>query len=538
MTPPLFKVQRNAFGRDVYQCLMCANDFPSEEGILRHIGVHEEKVRLSRTSVSCLLLAGRRKFLPGAIRSWASQSWPNKELIVVLDPTIPADLVPSHPGIKVVVPPQGCWSIGARRNLAASRAQGEFLAHWDDDDLRSPYYLEQILRQMVSRRAHLAGDPNPIFQDEEGKLWRFNSASPYLCGASLVYRKDLWEEKGFSDVHIGEDWKFISAHFPSNSFWEDVRVLRVSGQARYLIHEANTSKKVPSASPDYQVSQETPFALLPRPSRLTLGLLTWNTSVVSLEAFRRLLAEAETLRLLGFDPDVLVVDNGSSDGTLSAMLDFLAENPTTIPYHFERNPRNLGNSIARNQMIDRALDRGSEFILFTDGDLEIIPWSTPSLVAYLESHPDAGCCGFHSGGQTKKREEATPLCDCIFTLREDQNQPVAWTQYGLFRMEMFRRGIRFDESGPFGGPGWGFEDNDLYFQMKVAGWKAPCFDGAIYLHRNKHSSIAILEGEGENPEALYEARRQYLCKKWAGVPIINAEMKQIISSKVPKTTED
>ena len=73
---------------------------------------------------------------------------------------------------------------------------------------------------------------------------------------------------------------------------------------------------------------------------------------------------------------------------------------------------------------------------------------------------------------------------------------VAWTQYGLFRRAIFDAGVRFDETTPFDGAGWGFEDNDLAFQMDLRGYVNQRFFGMTYLHRDVRSSIRIMRTPG------------------------------------------
>src|SRR3712207_4249018 len=86
------------------------------------------------------------------------------------------------------------------------------------------------------------------------------------------------------------------------------------------------------------------------------------------------------------------------------------------------------------------------------------------------------------------RERATAYLFSLDGLPVEPASDVAWTQYGLFRREVFAAGVRFDTNAPFDGAGWGFEDNDLAFQLEVKGFANQRFSGMTYLHRNVHSS--------------------------------------------------
>ena len=132
-----------------------------------------------------------------------------------------------------------------------------------------------------------------------------------------------------------------------------------------------------------------------------------------------------------------------------------------------------------------------------------------------------GCVGADSAGWTRERSAASPFLFAIDRGRTETVDLIAWTQYGMFRRSVFDDGVRFDDSGPFRGAGWGFEDNDLAFQMQRRGYVTERFFGLTYLHRDIHSSIRVMKRQGVNAQAVYEARKQHVIRKWAGVPEID-----------------
>lgn len=268
------------------------------------------------------------------------------------------------------------------------------------------------------------------------------------------------------------------------------------------------------------VFQRRPRRQLPRGRRVVLSLLTWNTRDVSLDSVRAYVREAHMLRRTGHDPLICVCDNGSTDGT-PAMLEQAAVE-SDVPIHLILNPENFGSSVGRNQIIDYMLECGGDYLLFMDGDIEVVPGSSLAMLCYMESQGRRlGCVGADSGGQTADRRAATP---CQYSLhgRFETTDLVAWTQYGMFRREVFADGVRFDERGPLGRPGWGFEDNDLAFEMEVRGYLNHRFFGMTYLHRNIRSSVRNLRQAGIDPNPLWEARKQFVVDKWQGVPQISA----------------
>ena len=271
--------------------------------------------------------------------------------------------------------------------------------------------------------------------------------------------------------------------------------------------------------------------------RVALALLTWNTRDISLDSFRALAAEAHTLRRLGHGATVVVCDNGSADGTPEALSELASG--LDVPHKLILNAENRGSSVARNQIIDYVTGEcDADYLLFTDGDIEVVPFSVVAMLRHMEnSGRRLGCVGAISSGHAPERARTTPFLFSLEGLGLQPNDDVAWTQYGLFRREVFDDGVRFDETAPFDRPGWGFEDNDLAFQMKLKGYATLRFYGMTYLHRNVHSSLRIMGQRGIDAAAAYARRRQYLLDKWSRVPSINdgplALIRQVRMPHVP-----
>lgn len=510
-------------GHESFQCSLCPKDFlDNEPAMIAHMkDAHPAE---QRPLISCLLVSNRPAFLPQAIRQFMEQSWPNKELVVVADEV---DLqFADFPGVRLF-PVEPGLSIGAKRNMAAASARGTILTHWDDDEVYHPRRIETWAKELLASGASLGGVLKHYYLDPVGNCWQYSSKSPFLHGATLMYRREVWWESHFQERNIGEDASFVRA-FAGNDFMADPRVIEFTDPEMQaaLIHAENTCPKKIDAEEFLEVASPFPGQSL----RIALAMLTWNTADLSLESFAALLLEAERLKLCGYSPSVIVLDNGSTDGTYFQLKRLL--NGFPFPVSILHNGENLGNSIGRRQLIQEAEGQGADFILFTDGDLELIPFSTFPLVAQLNWRTNLGCAGLFSGGDTAERKKADAIFPGLLNLREDKDQPVAWTQYGLFRMEMFAQGVHFEEEGPFGGPGWGFEDNDLWLQMVAAGWENTCFHGATYLHRRRSSSISNLKAEGKSPRDLYELRRQFLREKWGNDPIMKNRAAKITATEL------
>lgn len=279
------------------------------------------------------------------------------------------------------------------------------------------------------------------------------------------------------------------------------------------------------------IAQEAP--LPPRGVTVTLGYLCWNTANVSGVGVLALMREAARLERLGCHAHIAVVDNGSTDETANAIALAGSFNPDLPQAWFHRNSNNYGISVARNQIIDQAAELKSDYVLLLDGDIELVPLSSYTMARYLECHTTVGCIGAYAANHSTNRRFCAKTLREIPESRVKYDVHIAWTQYGLFRMSMFNNGIRFDEDGPFGEPGWGFEDDDLYYQMRGRAWGSRYFNGMTYLHRNVRSSLPLLEQSGVDIPAMFNKRKDYLLKKWSRRGFDNVILDTIKAQQLP-----
>jgi hypothetical protein len=274
------------------------------------------------------------------------------------------------------------------------------------------------------------------------------------------------------------------------------------------------------------------------PRRVALALLTWNTREISLEALAALAREAATLERLGHDASIVVCDNGSTDGTQEALR--AASAGLGVEHRLIFNRENRGISVARNQLIEHFMEAGGDYLLLSDGDVEVVPFSVFAMLRHMEDAGRVlGALGPYPHEHSRERAGATPHLFCVDESRVEEMAGVVPTWYGLFRREVFEAGVRFDAAGPLGRPGWGFEDNDFAFQVEVEGFAVRVFRGTRFLHRDVRSSIPLLSRDGHDPADAFLRRKQYVLDKWAGVPLINdgplSEVRQARMPHIPHT---
>ena len=196
--------------------------------------------------------------------------------------------------------------------------------------------------------------------------------------------------------------------------------------------------------------------------------------------------------LLADEVDVIVVDNGSDDGSAEYLK---AHNRITSIV----NPENLGSSVARNQGIDRCPE---EDVLLLDGDI-LYARGSYNFLATIKTELQVGCVGMNPDCCTADRERAWMLPPTDPELRDGW---IAYSQYGLFSWDVLRS-CRFD---PAFGIGWGWEDNDMYMQMTSKGFAVKQVSW-MYYHKRK-SSVCSLARRGHS--ARYRERGAYFAQKW------------------------
>jgi hypothetical protein len=192
---------------------------------------------------SCIMpTADRRAFVPGAIARFLSQDYGPRELVILDDgEDAVADLVPAHPSVRYLRTPRH-RNLGAKRNAACEAARGDIILHWDDDDWYSPERIRLQIAALDASRADVCGVDRALFLDPRARAaWEYvypHSATPWVCGASLCYRREVWHRNRFADLDSGEDTRFVAALEPD-------RVHRLADNRFFvaLLHPGNSSPK-------------------------------------------------------------------------------------------------------------------------------------------------------------------------------------------------------------------------------------------------------------------------------------------------------
>lgn len=174
------------------------------------------KANLKKPSgISVITCTNRQNFINNLVQNFIRQSYPKKELIVIVNnDKIPISsyhrLSQKFRNIRVFRMPER-YSLGACLNYGVKKSKYSYIAKFDDDDYYAPYYLTDMLHSLkrsnadiVGKRAHymyLRGSKTMILrfaQDENRPVSR-------LPGATLVIKRSVFNKIKFPNRSVGED---------------------------------------------------------------------------------------------------------------------------------------------------------------------------------------------------------------------------------------------------------------------------------------------------------------------------------------------
>ncbi len=193
--------------------------------------------------ISCIMpTRNRRHFANQAIWYFLRQDDPARELVIVDDGEDAIDdLIPNDPRIRYQRL-QARTALGSKRNLGCELAQGELIAHWDDDDWISPNRLSWQRARLAESQGDVCGAAELLhYRPQTGEAWLYRDpggSTAHLAGGTLLYRRSVWQEHRFPDVSLGEVPAFLRRIPPGR-----IRILRDFASYVALIHPGNTTAR-------------------------------------------------------------------------------------------------------------------------------------------------------------------------------------------------------------------------------------------------------------------------------------------------------
>lgn len=132
--------------------------------------------------------------------------------------------------------------------------------------------------------------------------------------------------------------------------------------------------------------------------QLSVVLICWN----SLHHLQGALASLQDTLTAHIDSEIIIVDNGSTDGTYH----YIAQHYPTVRY--TRLPENRGVAYARNRGIEIAQ---GNYVWLLDDDTIVNHEALATMLAYMNDNPSCGICGcrlVNSCGETQQSYKTYP----------------------------------------------------------------------------------------------------------------------------------
>ena len=243
-----------------------------------------------------------------------------------------------------------------------------------------------------------------------------------------------------------------------------------------------------------------------KPARLNIALMTYN----ALHYTQLCLA---SLKQHSTEPyNVFIVDNGSTDGTR----DWLAAQ-TDNNLFVEFSPANLGVPGGRNRLLQLIQPhlRTSDFVIFMDNDIEVMPGWVEHFADFFAANPHVGI-GTAVGHQFQVRGDVRELGAVPVGIPGPIDVAcggfVCWVRAATAAAV----GEYDEQLGLF----W-HEDDDYTVRALAAGWEVFIVPGAPVLH-HEHKSGAAKPGlkVGGSP-----ANQRYLANKWRALGLLDTNGK-------------
>ncbi|MBX3304464.1 MAG: glycosyltransferase [Nitrospira sp.] len=474
---------------------------------------------LRRPKVSVILPSyNRPDRLTEALQSVLRQSYQDFEIVVVNDggTDVGATVAALNDGRIMYIQHDRNRGLAAARNTGLRAAKGKYVAYLDDDDRYLPNHLETLVKVLVGSECKVAyTDAWRVHEQSEGGQYfevgrdlpysyDFNPANllvgnyfPVLC---VMHERSCLDDVGGFDESLfaHEDWdlwirmamKFQFVHvkkITAEFTWRTDGSSMTSGtqQTYYRTTEIIYRKYRPYAErvPDVRAAQEQRLAELrakTRPSHFDCSIIVpvWNGAELTRQCLTALACATTDVTF-----EVIVVDNGSTDGTPEVLASLAGD------IRIIRNQENLGFAKACNQGARAAT---GNYLVFLNNDTIPQRGWLKALVNEVEAHTEVGIVGSKLLYPDGTVQHAGVVRDIEDRLPYHIYQKFSGDHPAVNRRREFQivtaacmltRRILFEELGGFDeGYVNGFEDADLCLKVRERGYQVVYQPRSVVVH--------------------------------------------------------
>ncbi|WP_246096604.1 glycosyltransferase [Paenibacillus sinopodophylli] len=179
----------------------------------------QKRKAATETGVSMVTCTNKLPYMYNIFNNYGRQIIENKELIIILnnDQLSLADWQERsaiYPNITVYQLPESA-TLGECLNFAAERSQFEVIAKFDDDDFYSRFYVSSALHALRTTKADIIGKSayHTYLEEDKSLSLRFpnreNAYTTQIAGATLLFRKKVFQRVRFQHISLGEDVAFL-----------------------------------------------------------------------------------------------------------------------------------------------------------------------------------------------------------------------------------------------------------------------------------------------------------------------------------------
>jgi GT2 family glycosyltransferase len=216
-------------------------------------------------------------------------------------------------------------------------------------------------------------------------------------------------------------------------------------------------------------------------------VLNWNRWQDTLTCLQTLAAQTYT------DLWVIVVDNGSTDGSIERIEAFAAEQTGPVRFTFVPNGANVGFARGSNVGVRIALDAGCEFVWLLNNDVECPPDTLQKLVRTAKQRPDAGMVGtvlfYHHDPSRVQAWSGGRINRWTGTSSHYLSPtPQGRDSYVTFASALIRAAVLQQIGLLYEGAFMYYEDSDFGVRMQATPWRIAVAEDTAVLHKEGAST--------------------------------------------------
>jgi glycosyltransferase involved in cell wall biosynthesis len=168
--------------------------------------------------ISIITCTKRENFIDNVFENYQRQEWQDKELIIILNNdamNLRKWQMKAEPHENIsVYQLSDSISLGNCLNFGIEQSKYDYIAKFDDDDYYAPKYLTQAMSDLRAKGASVVGkisaymyfeDKNLLTVHMPGNESKYLPDNLNLKGATLVFKKDVYQKVKFIDKNCDED---------------------------------------------------------------------------------------------------------------------------------------------------------------------------------------------------------------------------------------------------------------------------------------------------------------------------------------------